>query len=163
MKRILLLVKRKPKDAVLLIIGDGPDRDQIINVDNGRDIRVICQVVKPEELRPYYKAADLFVSASNFETNGMACHEALVCQTPVVVEDAQGYTSQVYSGDDGYLTKFEDSIGSMLTIENALQSVSGVNFVEMIISTKIKGSFWVSQIFKRLVDTFLNPSILLSL
>lgn len=169
-KRIPLLVQSKPKKSVLLIIGDGPDRDSIIEFDNGKDVRVICKMIKPEFLRVFYKASDLFVSASNFETYGMTCHEALVCKTPVVVEDAQGYRSQVLNGDNGYLVKFDDIDETRSTIESALRNTvnlnprvtckSGVNIVQMIVSTKVKGSFWISFLFGRFMVTFFNPVIL---
>ena len=172
-KRIPLLVSAKPKDSVLLIIGDGPDRDNIQNFENGKDVRIICRMIKPHELRLFYKAADLFVSASNFETYGMTCHEALVCKTPVVVEDAQGYRSQVHNGDNGYLTKFENTDVAKSTILNAIASrsilnprvtcKSGVNIVQMIVSSEIKGSFWISHLFGRIILTFVSPVILLVL
>jgi len=172
-KRIPLLVDCKPEDSVLLIIGDGQDRDSILAYDNGYDVRVICRMIQPEELRLYYKAADLFVSASNFETYGMTCHESLVCKTPVVVEDAQGYRSQVRNGDNGFLTKFEDSNEARSTISNALQNIalldarvtcrSGVNIIQMITSSKVKGSYWISLLFGRVMDAFICPSLLVLL
>lgn len=172
-KRIPLLVDCKPKDSVLLIIGDGQDSESIKAYDNGNDIRVICRMIQPEELRLYYKAADLFVSASNFETYGMTCHESLVCKTPVVVENAQGYRSQVRNGDNGFLAKFEDCDNARATIIKALQNSSllhprvtcksGVNIIQMITSSKVKGSFWISLFFGRLMDLFLTPALLMVL
>lgn len=169
-KRIPLLVGAKPDSAVLLIIGDGPDRDSIIAFDNDKDIRVISKMLKPEELRVFYKACDLFVSASNFETYGMTCHESLVCGTPVVVQNAQGYQSQVIEGYNGYLVEFEDDATTRDRIQDALDNVdnfdprvtckTGVNIVKMVTSDNVTGSFWIYHIFGRILTTFVNPMVM---
>lgn len=169
-KRIPLLVKSKPKSAVLVLIGDGPDRDSIIAFDNGKDVRVISRMMKPEKLRVYYKASDLFVSASNFETYGMTCHEALVCGTPVVVENAQGYQSQVMNGDNGYLVSFDDEQTARSRIQEAFDNLhvlnprvtcnTGTNIMKLITSPEARGSFWIQYIFGRFFTTFWNPLVM---
>ena len=46
-------------------------------------------------LRVLYKAADVLVSASKFETLGMTVIEAQLCGTPAVVQNAAGFVTQV--------------------------------------------------------------------
>ena len=71
---------------------------------------VVClrRFVNHQELRLYYKAADIHVSASDFETLGNSCHESLLCGTPVVLERSGGYVSQVDDGQQGYLIQWAD-------------------------------------------------------
>lgn len=104
-KRIELLVKNKPENALLVIVGGGAYADcisQYHSPENG----VICQLgnmLPQSEIRKYYKACDIMVSASNFETLGNTVMESLLCGTPVIVENAGGYRAQVVNGQNGYL------------------------------------------------------------
>lgn len=65
-------------------------------------------MVSQENLRKFYKAADIHVSASDFETLGNTVHEALLCGCPVVVQRAGGYVSQVADAKNGYLVDWSD-------------------------------------------------------
>ena len=69
----------------------------------------------------YYKAADIHVSASTFETLGNTVHESLLCGTTVVVQNAGGYISQVENGQNGYLVEWKNVIEAQTAIENVLQ------------------------------------------
>ena len=69
----------------------------------------------------YYKAADIHVSASTFETLGNTVHESLLCGTAVVVQNAGGYISQVKNGQHGYLVEWKNVIEAQTAIENVLQ------------------------------------------
>ena len=57
---------------------------------------IVClpDYVDHDQLRIFYKAADVVVSASNFETAGHTAHEALLCGTPVVLQRTGGFVSQ---------------------------------------------------------------------
>ena len=83
--------------------------------DNG----IVClrDFVQHDQLRVYYKAADVHVSASDFETLGNSCHEALLCGTPVVLERAGGYLSQVDDGEQGFLVHWADAAQARDAIE----------------------------------------------
>lgn len=106
-KRVSLLVAAKLEGTVLAIVGSGTGVEaenirRLHNPANG----IVCLadgMVSQERLRLYYKAADVHVSASDFETLGNTVHEALLCGCPVVVQRAGGYMSQVCNGQNGYL------------------------------------------------------------
>eukprot|EP01062_Namystynia_karyoxenos_P041537 TRINITY_DN30267_c0_g1_i1.p1 TRINITY_DN30267_c0_g1~~TRINITY_DN30267_c0_g1_i1.p1 ORF type:complete len:460 (+),score=82.37 TRINITY_DN30267_c0_g1_i1:86-1465(+) len=93
-KRILLLAHNLPPRCTLVIVGDG-SCPEVQAMHSPADSVVVRSGVPQATLRKYYKAADLLVSASNVETFGNTCHEALLCGTPVVVQRAGGYVSQV--------------------------------------------------------------------
>ena len=88
------------------------------------------------------------MSASHHETYGMSCHEALVCSTPVIVENAQGFRSQIDHGKNGYLVQFENTFETMKCIEDELKNrlltpyvkskTDKKNLIDFIINSEIK-------------------------
>ena len=108
-KRINLLTEAVPRDCVLAIVGDGP-RSQAVNIarlhDPERGIVVHPGMVDQERLAVLYRASDFLVSASAFETLGMTVAEAHLCGTPVIVQAAPGFTTQVIEGENGFLIDF---------------------------------------------------------
>jgi glycosyltransferase involved in cell wall biosynthesis len=60
---------------------------------------------EPAELPPYYQAADLFLFASETETQGLVLAEAHACALPAVAVRASGVEEVVQDGETGVLTK----------------------------------------------------------
>ena len=121
-KRIPLLIAARPPGMVLAIVGSGALSDEILQYHDPTN-GVVCHVsaiVSQDMLRVYYKAADIHVSASTFETLGNTVHESLLCGTAVVVQNAGGYISQVKNGRNGYLVDWENVRESQTAIENVL-------------------------------------------
>jgi glycosyltransferase involved in cell wall biosynthesis len=54
---------------------------------------------------PWYQAADLFVFASETETQGLVLAEAAACGLPAVAVTAPGCDEVVRDGESGILTK----------------------------------------------------------
>eukprot|EP00516_Mucochytrium_quahogii_P005750 CAMPEP_0203762786 /NCGR_PEP_ID=MMETSP0098-20131031/15593_1 /ASSEMBLY_ACC=CAM_ASM_000208 /TAXON_ID=96639 /ORGANISM=" , Strain NY0313808BC1" /LENGTH=414 /DNA_ID=CAMNT_0050657329 /DNA_START=338 /DNA_END=1579 /DNA_ORIENTATION=- len=111
-KRIDLLVRAKPSDVILAIVGNGPgkagdDIEQLHDPLNG--VLVHREMVPQERLRVLYKASDFLVSASKFETLGMTVCEANICSRPVIVQDATGFNTQVIHGKNGFLVNFDNA------------------------------------------------------
>ena len=129
-KRLHLLIKAVPSHCTLLIIGDGPERGAL-NLLKNKNVVFINEMLPQKELAYYYHMADLFVSASHLETYGMSCHEALVCSTPVIVENAQGFRSQIDHGKNGYLVHFENTYETMKCIENELKNRQLTPYVKL--------------------------------
>src|SRR5262249_57115598 len=62
--------------------------------------------VRPHDTLPTcYQAADLFVFASETETQGLVLAEAAACGLPAVAVAAPGCSEVVRDGDTGVLTK----------------------------------------------------------
>ena len=108
-KRIELLFDCIPEGFKLVLVGDGALKERFL-AKQKQDPRivVVAQMLGQDQLRRFYKAADITVSASDFETFGMTVHESLLCGTPVVVQDGSGFRSQVRHGINGFLTNYED-------------------------------------------------------
>ena len=94
--------------ARLVLVGQGTQGDELRRIATGLNAgrRVIFEGVCPhEELPTYYRAADLFLFASETETQGLVLAEAAACGLPAVAVNAPGYAEVVHDGDSGVLTK----------------------------------------------------------
>jgi glycosyltransferase involved in cell wall biosynthesis len=120
-KRVRLLVDARPPGATLAIVGEGSAGAALARFhDPANGVVVRLGRVPQDTLRTYYRAADLHVSASSFETFGNTVHESLLCGTPVVVQRAGGYLAQVDHGANGYLVDYDDVEGARQAIRDAL-------------------------------------------
>ena len=94
--------------ARLLLVGQGSERRRL--EAHARHLpaadRIFFQGPLPREGLPvFYRAADLFVFASQTETQGLAVAEAMACGVPVVAVRAPGVDETVRDGQTGILTK----------------------------------------------------------
>jgi alpha-1,6-mannosyltransferase len=80
-----VLTARRPRDFRLVVIGDGPQREQLRQLEaETRAVKWIQYCTDPLELARYYRAADLFVHPGTQETFGLVALESQACGTPVV-------------------------------------------------------------------------------
>jgi alpha-1,6-mannosyltransferase len=80
-----LLSRRRPNDFHLLVIGDGPQRDELIALQScSPNLSWIQYCSDSTDLARYYRAADLFVHPGMQETFGLVTLESQACGTPVV-------------------------------------------------------------------------------
>ena len=80
-----LLERRCPGQFHLLIVGDGSQRDGLIELrGQGASVSWIQYCTDSLELARYYRAADLFVHPGVQETFGLVALESQACGTPVV-------------------------------------------------------------------------------
>jgi alpha-1,6-mannosyltransferase len=80
-----ILAKRRPGEFELLVIGDGPQREQLNRLKaETHSVNWIQYCTDPLELARYYRAADLFVHPGVQETFGLVAVESQACGTPVV-------------------------------------------------------------------------------
>lgn len=113
----------KDKNITFVIVGDGPYRNELEEkvYDLGLADKVkFTGMVAPEKVLTYYKLADIFVSASTSETQGLTYIEALVSGTPLlcrkdecldgVLED--GVNGYYFENDDEFFTKLDTYIAT---------------------------------------------------
>jgi alpha-1,6-mannosyltransferase len=81
-----LLQRRRPGDFHLLVIGDGPGRNRLLQSQARTDGAVtwVRYCDDSADLARYYRAADLFVHPGIQETFGLVALESQACGTPVV-------------------------------------------------------------------------------
>ncbi len=95
-------------EARLLLVGQGRHAETLglrAAASPARDrIRLVGGVAR-EALPPYYRAADLFLFASETETQGLVLAEAHACGLAAVAVRASGVEEVVVDGETGLLTK----------------------------------------------------------
>jgi glycosyltransferase involved in cell wall biosynthesis len=94
--------------ARLVLVGQGTQADGLRRIAAGlkaADRMTFAGMCPHEDLPLYYRAADLFLFASETETQGLVLAEAAACGLPAVVVDAPGCAEVVHDGDTGVLTK----------------------------------------------------------
>ncbi|ONI38343.1 hypothetical protein AN639_01855 [Candidatus Epulonipiscium fishelsonii] len=107
LRGISVLKQRIGDDFKLLIIGEGQEKEHLVNL--AAKLNIIDQIefvgnVANDVLKIYYNACDLFVFASKSETQGIVLIEAMAGKLPVVAVEASGVTDIVENGKNGYMT-----------------------------------------------------------
>lgn len=90
----------------LQIIGSGPDRQKLhlLAKSLGIETRVMfLGKLENTTLPVYYNSFSVFVSISNLESFGVVAVEAMACECPVIVSDADGYTEVVQNEETGLI------------------------------------------------------------
>ncbi len=101
----------------LRLLGDGPERDALLELAPTREWLDLPGRVDRNELLDAYRSAWLVVSASLAEGWGLSLTEGAACGTPCVATDIRGHRSSVHDGDTGILRPLEllgDTIADVL-------------------------------------------------
>ncbi len=97
-------VLRERMDAVLTLVGDGPDLEMAKKLAHalgvGEDLRVLGKL---EKLETVLQASDLFLLPSVSESFGLAALEAQACGCPVIGYRTGGLPEVVLDGETGLL------------------------------------------------------------
>ena len=114
-------------DATLLVAGKGPakaDIEKLVEDLGLQDKVVFAGFVPDSELPAYYNAADIAVSASKFETQGLSILEAMASGKPVACRNGRAFAEIVHDGVNGYL--FDDVDGCVEAMEKAFDAPAEV-------------------------------------
>jgi glycosyltransferase involved in cell wall biosynthesis len=98
--------------ARLVLVGQGTQGDELRRMAAGLPAAgrvTFAGVCAHEALPEYYRAADLFLFASETETQGLVLAEAAACGLPAVAVNAPGCAEVIHDGDTGVLTKGDPS------------------------------------------------------
>lgn len=98
-------------DGVFLLVGNGPIREDIINLFKEYDLAdrlVATGSLGGQTLIDAYHAMNVFAFASKTETQGMVLTEAMAAGIPVVALDAPGSREVIRNGENGLLIRDED-------------------------------------------------------
>ena len=109
------------KKCKLMIIGDGPDADMLKEQakELGIENNVIFTGKIPwEHIHEYYQVPNVFVSASNTETQGLTLLEAMAAGVPVVALDDDAFREVIVDDLNGYL--FKESEGYVNSIKKLM-------------------------------------------
>lgn len=99
----------RARSAVLLLVGDGPDREGVEKLVVALGVeRHVAFLGERSELGSLLALADLFVLPSEQESFGLAALEALACGVPVVASGVGGLAEVVRDGETGRLVAPHD-------------------------------------------------------
>ena len=74
--------------AVAIFFGDGPQKDDIINIKENYEVRNRIKIMDyTSELWSWFKVSNVFVSISNYEGKPNTVLEAVATKCPVVISD----------------------------------------------------------------------------
>lgn len=100
----------KHKDVKFVIIGDGPAGSHLRELAAGLSCRdsILFLGEKPyDEVGKYYQIGDVFVSASNSETQGLTFIEAMASSLPVIAKEDRCLDGIMKEGENGFFFQNE--------------------------------------------------------
>jgi len=102
------LGERRP-DAILCLVGDGPDRPRLERLAHELGIAKRCRFVGYQhDVGPFYSAIDVLLLPSANEGTPVSVIEALAAGRPVVATRVGGVPDVVRDGVDGYVVAVGD-------------------------------------------------------
>jgi L-malate glycosyltransferase len=103
---------RKTVPAKLVIVGDGPDVNEVSRLARALDVAADVELLgEQDQVVPLLSAADVFLLPSVQESFGLAALEAMACGVPVVASRVGGLPEVVDDGVNGFLHPLEDLAG----------------------------------------------------
>lgn len=116
-------IAKKYKNAKMLLIGDGPYlkefKTQVNKLKLNDNVKFLGKIPW-EEIPKYYQLADIFVTASKTETQGLTVIEAMAASIPVVAIDDESFNTVIIDDLNGKLFKNKRQYKMMISelIEN---------------------------------------------
>ncbi len=110
-EEILEFLKKMDDKQKLLIVGDGPNREHLEDLAEKEGLKeqvIFAGMVDPSEVPDYYAAGDIFVSASQSETQGMTYIEAMASSLPLLCRADVCLKGVVDNGKNGFLYRNEE-------------------------------------------------------
>ncbi len=106
-------LSKEAKNAKLYIVGDGPDKEkyeEFVLLENLSSKIVFLGKVPFNEMPYYYNLADLFVTASKTETQGLTVIEAMASSVPVFAINDEAFRSVIIDGLNGRIFETEEEL-----------------------------------------------------
>ena len=103
--RLFAEVLTNNEKLVFLIVGDGPDREQLEALSRELGIKdhvIFTGMVSPDEVQEYYQLGDVFVCASTSETQGLTYIEAAANGLPLLCRKDPCLSGVLQVGENGY-------------------------------------------------------------
>lgn len=120
LEEILFFLKEMPdRTQRLFIVGDGPYRAVLEKKAKELGIaeRLIFAGMAPQqEIQKYYRAGDVFVNASDSETQGLTYMEAMASGLPILCRKDACLTDVVQCGENGFVYETKEEFLNALAL-----------------------------------------------
>jgi len=141
----------------LLLLGNGSMKDQILSLIDAsgfKDRVHITGQINNDHLADYYRASDLYVSASYSDGSSVSLMEALACGLPALVSDIPGNREWVTEGVEGWKYSAGDSEQLAKKIVSVCTERQGLNSYKLAARKKAEmKANWVEN-FKILLHAY---------
>lgn len=119
---LLRSAKAFPKEVGWYIVGGAPTTEfEAMKNDAGLTNVHFVDFKSKEELKEYYRAADLFVLMTVGEAWGLVINEAMSCGLPVITTDrCIAGTELIRNGENGFLLPVGDDVGLTARLNEVL-------------------------------------------
>lgn len=100
-----LIYEEEKQNLTLLIVGDGPDRERLEKISESLSLTgkvIFTGMVNPQDVGIYYQLGDVFVCASNSETQGITYIEALASGRPALCRKDECLNQVITDGYNGF-------------------------------------------------------------
>jgi 1,2-diacylglycerol 3-alpha-glucosyltransferase len=145
--------------VTFLLVGDGPDRKnlQALTHSLGMERQVIFAGEKPwDQIGLYYQLGDVFISASQSETQGLTFIEALAAGLPLIARADPCLDHVLDDGVNGFV--FADKSGFLSALEAALSS--DIIIQSMSKAAVLSAEPFSAETFARSVEEFYKVTLL---
>ena len=102
----------------MLLVGDGPYRESLEKRSREMQIEnkvIFAGMAKPEKIVQFYKIGDIFVSASQSETQGLTYIEAMAAGVPIICKKDSCLDDVVINGENGFEYTTDDEFKEALS------------------------------------------------
>jgi N-acetylgalactosamine-N,N'-diacetylbacillosaminyl-diphospho-undecaprenol 4-alpha-N-acetylgalactosaminyltransferase len=136
-KNIPILIKlfttNSPQNAILLILGDGPEKDNLQKLIKDANLtKKVFLLGKIKNIFPYLKLSNYFIFSSKVEGFPNALIEAVFCNLPIITSDFKTGAREVIDEKLDYTQKIKYPYygpnGVLLSIDNFITDFTKINF-----------------------------------
>lgn len=120
-------LRKKGIESYIKIIGDGPEKGNLMCIYKEMEYVEFLDKVSKEELIDEYDKSDILIMPSKFETFGLVYPEAMTRGLPVIYTRNQGFDNYFKEGVVGYPIKYNDvneGSDSVIKILNNYKEIS---------------------------------------
>lgn len=113
------------KDASLLIIGKGQEKEKIKEIIESQNIKniIFTDFIQYDDLYKYYAISDLLILPSREEVWGLVINEAMACGLPIITTHETGASVDlVEENKNGYIIKSNNSKAITEAIQKVFQN-----------------------------------------